>query len=81
MSALSYHKAMVLRSKLKTSVREARSTCVQFPKSQSCRVAWDHVEELCATLSDCELKYRVELKHEQEIEVLPWEDESKFYDI
>lgn len=81
MSALTYHKAMVLRSSLKKDVKHAVHTCKMFPKSQSCRVAWDQVEELCSTLSDCEMKYRVELKHEQEIEVFPWEDESKFYDI
>ncbi len=81
MSTLTYHKALVLRSKLKAGVREARSTCLQFPKSQSCKVAWDQVEELCATLDDCEKKYRLELTHEKETEVFPWEDESKIYDM
>ena len=80
MSTLSYYKMMTAGKNLKRQISHAQRVCVERPSSQSCRVAWDQVEEMCATLDMCKMKYEVELKDDMEIE-LPWEEESRFYDV
>lgn len=79
-SALTYNKAIIIRKNMMKEQKRAQFICAQRPKSQDCRVAWDQVEELCSSLSDCEVKHSIELKEELQIE-LPWEESSKFYDV
>jgi hypothetical protein len=82
MSNISYYKMMVVGNKIKTHVHHAHKMCAQNPKSQSCRVAWDQVEELCATMNDCKMSYSVQIKDEEMFgPELPWEEESRFYDV
>ena len=79
-SALTYNKAIMVRQKMMKEQKKAQTLCNQRPKSQACRVAWDQVEELCATLHDCQVKHSIEIREECCAE-LPWEDESRFYDV
>ena len=82
MSSISYYKMMVVSKKIKTHVHQARKVCAQNPKSQSCRVAWDQVEELCATMNDCKISHSCEIREEEMCgPELPWEEESRFYDV
>ncbi len=69
MSALTYNKAIIIRKKMLSEVKKAKSICLKRPQSQECKVAWDQVEELCASLNDCNVKHSVEI------------NENKFYDV
>ena len=79
-SALTYNKAIIIRKNMMKEQKRAQAVCAQRPKSQDCRVAWDQVEELCSTLSDCEIKRSIDIREELQAE-LPWEEPSKFYDV
>ena len=82
MSSISYYKMMVVGKKIKTHVHQARQVCTQNPKSHRCRVAWDQVEELCVKMNDCKILYSVQIKDEDMSgPELPWEEESRFYDV
>ena len=80
MSSLTYYKMLAVGKRIKTNVAHAERVCAQNPKSQSCRVAWDQVEEMCASFDSCKMKYEVELREDMDVE-LPWEEESRFYDV
>jgi hypothetical protein len=75
MSAITYNKAITIRMNMLSESKKAKSICAKRPQSQECRVAWDQVEELCASLNDCQVKHSIEIKEEM------WVEESKFYDV
>jgi hypothetical protein len=60
-----YHKMLTTGNNIKKNVVKARKVCTKKPQSQSCRVAWEQVEELCTTV--------VEFRREEE--------ELIFYDV
>ena len=82
MSNLAYQKVMTIGINLKAQIKQAKHTCALKPNSQNCRVAWDQVEEIGASLHDYKSNYAIQLKEEEMFgPELPWEDESRFYDI
>jgi len=80
MSSLTYYKMLTVGQKLKKNINTAHKICAQKPKSQECKVAWDQVEDYCIAYDNCQVKHLVELEEQMGVE-LPWEDESRFYDV
>lgn len=80
MSSLTYYKMMTVGQKLRKNIGVAKNICSHKPKSQECKVAWDLVEEYCVAYDSCQVKHLIELENEVVIE-LPWEEESRFYDV
>lgn len=66
MSSLTYYKMLTVGQKLKKNINTAKKVCAQKPKSQECKVAWDHVNEY-------QVKHLVELEEQLGVE-LSWEN-------
>ena len=72
------HIPSVRRRRLENAIHHARLVCYNDENSQECKVAWDIVEELSATVHNLKLKKKNVLQESED----DWEDIShKLYDI
>jgi len=65
----------VLRSQMSKRVCEAKSVCNKWPRSNSCKIAWDRVDELSEHFCNVQNDYLLEMNDQVGVE-LDWKNEE-----